>query len=308
MDDIVRSESRDRPSVARRGQGFAGRTLIGLSIVALCVATCLTTSSVIASEKTGVPYWSADFATWGRSPADLFDTLRDYYRTLHSLRRIPGTKAYLMDYYVDYHIDEVRAHGVDVKHVDDSVLGVLLPKWTLPVAVRLKSRFLSEQIEAIEAGEHCSTVTLHSKKGHVFFGRNLDYKHDACLILKVHGHDAASSVAVLDLHYLNLDRDDLEQTSLTRRLPLLFAPYYLQDGMNQYGVAVADMSVPGVRAVRPGQTKRHPFARDAVDSGLCQKHRRSDRAAEAVQHLLRRGDLPFDDRRRLGQVGSRRIH
>ena len=57
---------------------------------------------------------------------------------------------------------------------------------------------------------------LHAEDGHVFFGRNFDYKHDACLILKVHGRDGPSSVAVLDLHYLNLDRDDLDQTSLIR--------------------------------------------------------------------------------------------
>jgi penicillin V acylase-like amidase (Ntn superfamily) len=54
---------------------------------------------------------------------------------------------------------------------------------------------------------------------------------------------------------LNLDRDDLEETSLIRRLPLLFAPYYLQDGMNQYGVAVSDMTVEGVR---PPSDPSHP--------------------------------------------------
>ena len=46
---------------------------------------------------------------------------------------------------------------------------------------------------------------------------------------------------------MNLDRDDLDNTSLIQRLPLLFAPYYLQDGMNEYGVAVSDMTVKNVR-------------------------------------------------------------
>ena len=46
----------------------------------------------------------------------------------------------------------------------------------------------------------------------------------------------------------NLDRKDLDQISIFRRIPLLFAPYYLEDGANQYGVAVADMAVRGVRA------------------------------------------------------------
>jgi predicted choloylglycine hydrolase len=174
-------------------------------------------------------------------------SLKGYYRTLHSLRRVPGTKAYVMDYYVDYHIDEIRAHGIDVEHVEDSLIAVLLPRWTQPVAERLKWVFLDEQVEPIETTEHCSTVVIHPKNGDVLFGRNFDYSHDAYLILKIHGRDSMSSVAVLDLHYLNLDRDDLEQSSLFERIPLLFAPYYLQDGMNQYGVAVADMSVDGVR-------------------------------------------------------------
>ena len=172
--------------------------------------------------------------------------LKDYVRTLHSLRRIPGTKAYVMDYYVDYNMAEVRAHGIDVNHVEESFLKVFCPKWILPLAARLKSTFLTEPIETIPTGDHCSTVVLRTNDGHVLFGRNLDYSHDSCLILKVHRPDGLASVAVLDLHYLNLDRDDLDQTNLIQRIPLLFAPYYLQDGMNQYGVAVSDMSVGGV--------------------------------------------------------------
>ncbi len=176
--------------------------------------------------------------------------LEDYVRTLHSLRRIPGTNAYVMDYYVDYNIAEVRAHGLDVNHIENSLVAVFFPKWMAPLAARLKSLFLSEPIATVPGGEHCSSVVLHANDGHVYFGRNLDYSHDSCLILKVHGTDGPSSVAVLDLHYLNLDRDDLDQTNLIQRIPLLFAPYYLQDGMNQYGVAVSDMSVEGVQPPR----------------------------------------------------------
>ena len=173
--------------------------------------------------------------------------LKDHIRTLDSLRRIPGTNAYVMDYYVDYHMAEVRAQGIDVDHIENSLIAVFCPRWIKPAVVQLKSAYLDEPITTIPTGEHCSTVMLHTKGGHVYFGRNFDYKHDACLILKVHGPEGQSSVAVLDLHYLNLDRDDLDQTSLIQRLPLLFAPYYLQDGMNQYGVAVSDMTVKNVR-------------------------------------------------------------
>jgi predicted choloylglycine hydrolase len=173
--------------------------------------------------------------------------VKDHVRTLSSLRKIPGTNAYVLDYYVDYNIGEVRARGIDVERVEGSVISVLLPKWTHSIAMRLKSKFLPDRIEAIDTDHHCSTLMLRAKQGNVFFGRNFDFLHDACLILKVYKDGEESSVAVLDLRFLNLNRGDLETTSLFQRIPLLFAPYYLQDGMNQHGVAVADMSVHGVK-------------------------------------------------------------
>ena len=213
MNDLSEHSAPPTPPKTRRWMRIFKRTAVLLAVLALCVAYAL----------------------------------KDYVRTLHSLRRIPGTKAYVMDYYVDYNIAEVRAHGIDVNHVEEGFLKVFCPKWILPVAARMKATFLREPIETIPTGDHCSTVVLRAKDGHVLFGRNLDYSHDSCLILKVHRPDGLASVAVLDLHYLNLDRDDLDQTNLIQRIPLLFAPYYLQDGMNQYGVAVSDMSVGGVK-------------------------------------------------------------
>jgi hypothetical protein len=201
----------DAPKKIRRGKRLLVRAAIVCSILVLCAAFYL----------------------------------KDYIRTLHSLRHIPGTNAYVMDYYVDYNMAEVRARGIDTNLVDSSFVSVFFPKWLAPIAMRAKSSFLKDPIETLPAGDHCSTVVLRSKNGHVYFGRNLDYSHDSCLVLKIHGPSGSTSVAVLDLHYLNLDRDDLERTNLIQRIPLLFAPYYLQDGMNQYGVAVSDMSLAG---------------------------------------------------------------
>lgn len=175
-------------------------------------------------------------------------TLRDHIRTLQSLRRIPGTNAYVMDYYVDYNIDQIRRQGMDVHNVENSLIDVFFPGLLVPIATGMKGRYIDEEVVAISSNEErCSTVALRTAAGKVFFGRNLDWKHDACLILQIHDSEGVASVAVLDIHYLNLNRDDLETTSLIERLPLLFAPYYLQDGMNRFGVAVADMSVDEVK-------------------------------------------------------------
>jgi len=102
-----------------------------------------------------------------------------------------------------------------------------------------------------------------------YFGRNLDYKHDSCLILKVHNPNGMSSVSVLDLHYLNLDRDDLDQTNLVQRIPLLFAPYYLQDGNESVRCSrfpICRWLGSGRRTIRRGQTSS--IHRDAAHPRL----------------------------------------
>jgi hypothetical protein len=175
--------------------------------------------------------------------------LKDHIRTLRSLRRVPGTSAYVMDYYVDYNMEQIRSSGMDVNHVEDGLIDVFFPDALVSIVTGAKSWFLDEEVQTIATGvERCSTVSVHSPGGGVFFGRNFDWQHDALLILKIHKAGAVASVSVLDLHYMNLDRDDLEDTNLIQRIPLLFAPYYLQDGMNRHGVAVADMSVEGAKA------------------------------------------------------------
>jgi hypothetical protein len=175
--------------------------------------------------------------------------VQDHVRTLRSLRRIPGTNAYVIDYYADYNIDQIRSQGMDVDNVEDGLIRVFFPDVLVPIAATLKGRFIDSEVETFPAGGHrCSTVVWRSGAGDVLFGRNFDWKHDACLIVKVHKDGGVSSIAVIDLHYLNLDRDDLENTNLFQRVPLLFAPYYLQDGMNRYGVAVSDMSVDDVKS------------------------------------------------------------
>jgi len=182
--------------------------------------------------------------------------VKDYVRTLYSLRRVPGTNAYVMDYYADYHIDKIRNRGIDVDNIEDSCISTLFPDFLAPALGGLKRMYLPKEIKVIEEEDgRCSTVALRSQNGNVFFGRNLDFANDACLILRVHDRNGVASISVIDLAYLNLNRADLDQTSLSQRLPLLFAPYYAMDGVNRYGVAVSDMSV---HPAKPPVDPNHP--------------------------------------------------
>ena len=171
-------------------------------------------------------------------------SVKDYVRTLDSLRRVPGTNVFVMDYYADYHIDEIRQRGMDVEHVEDSFIETLFPDAIAALSIRTKHWYVPKKISTVPSdGHHCSTVALRSQTGDMFFGRNFDWYHDACLILRVHDERGVASISVLDLEYLHLNRADLDRTSLLQRVPLLFAPYYLMDGMNRHGVAVADLAV-----------------------------------------------------------------
>lgn len=181
--------------------------------------------------------------------------IRNHIRTLNSLRRVPNTNVYVMDYYCDYGLEKIRREGMNPHEIEDSFIGAFFPNAIASIARRVKRLYISKNINRSEPdSDHCSTVSLRSKDGRIYFGRNFDWPHDACLVVRIHDRAGLSSVAVIDLHYLNLDRDELEKTNLLQRIPLLFAPYYVMDGMNRHGVAISEMSVD--QAAAPYDNKK----------------------------------------------------
>lgn len=173
--------------------------------------------------------------------------IRNHLRTLTSLRRVAGTNAFVMDYYVDYNPDQIRKQGLDLNDLEGSYIRILLPSFAVPIADRVKRAYLPTKVEPIpesKLGHFCSTLCVCSGRDDTFLGRNFDSPNDAFLILRVHDNEGLASISVIDIAYLNLNRADLDKTSLIERIPLLFTPYYLMDGMNRHGVAVSSMSVP----------------------------------------------------------------
>lgn len=176
--------------------------------------------------------------------------IEDDVRTLASLRRIEGTNAYVMDYYCDYHLEELR-DGMDVRHVEDEFIDAYFPTVVAAVAKRVRKVFVPATVEILPGEtELCSTVAYRNEQGEMLVGRNLDWKHDACLVLRVHRGGQVASASVIDLAYLNMNRPDLAETNLWDRIPLLFAPYYVNDGMNAHGVAITGMTLDGSRPPR----------------------------------------------------------
>jgi len=191
--------------------------------------------------------------------------IRNHVRTLASLRRVPDTNAFVMDYYVDYSLDEIETNGMDVHNIEDACIKTFFPDVISPIAQNVKRSFIPEKIETTEdSGHHCSSVFLRSSDGTCYFARNQDYHNDAFLILRIHDHRGLASIALIDLEYLNLNRNDLDQTSLIQRIPLLFAPYYAFDGINRHGVAVGIMSVDD----RPVVTGHDASKPDVINTTL----------------------------------------
>ena len=181
--------------------------------------------------------------------------IRPHVRTLQSLKQIEGTNVYVMDYYADYDMDEIRREGMDVKDIEGTYIDALFPSVISPVARLLKTTFVPNDVSTVEStGHHCSSIARHSN-GRSQFGRNFDSPNDAILVLRVHKKGKFNSVSIIDLEYLNMNRDDLQETSLISRIPLLFSPYYVMDGVNQHGLAVSAMSVPAAKPPSSGAPK-----------------------------------------------------
>jgi hypothetical protein len=178
--------------------------------------------------------------------------VKDHVRSLWSLRRVPNTNLYVMDYYGAYNLREVRERGMDVTSPEAGLIRVFLPSWLVPVADHINGPGARDWAEARPAGPAhcCSTVSARAGDGRAYFGRNFDWKHDPCLVVRIHGRAGPSSVAVLDPAALRLDKEKLANPSLGDRLRLLFAPYVVEDGLNEHGVAVSEMAADGSRPPR----------------------------------------------------------
>jgi hypothetical protein len=216
--------------------------------------------------------------------------IKDHVRTLASLRRVGDTNLYVMDYYVDYHGDELRTRGVNVQNLENSFLEIFFPDVILPIATRVKNRYVPESIRVVpEKSHHCSTLFLEAADGNRYYGKNHDYNHDATLVLRIQNDGGIASISIIDLAYLNLNRDDLDQTNLLERIPLLFSPYFVLDGVNRHGLAVGVLSV---REVDPPRISGRPKITHATLMRVLLDNART--TAEAMK-ILEEFDIYFDE-------------
>ncbi len=168
----------------------------------------------------------------------LLIVFRNPIRTLCSFRKISNTDMYCMDYYGNYNIDKVYEHGVDVKYIELSLIKIYFPFFLAPFIYKIVVS--KDPLPALPASG-CSVISCRNKNRDVIVGRNFEFEDDSFLLLKIKVGPHHHSVVLLDMAYLNLSRKKLKNLSFINRCRLLFAPYVVEDGMNDKGPTVAEM-------------------------------------------------------------------
>jgi len=213
----------------------------------------------------------------------LIVAFKDPLRTMGSLQRVPGTKMFVVDYYGDYNLKEIREHGMDVADPIASFARVLLPEWLARLAAESTRNQIPPVREPVRRPAHsCTTVAFRTREGQVLLGRNFDWMHDACVVLRIHGRKGASSVAVLDPHYLGLDEPRLARPTLAERFRLLFLPYVAMDGLNEHGVAIGEMALSETRA--PADPARPSIINPLLIRMILDYARNTDEALALIRH------------------------
>jgi len=134
-------------------------------------------------------------------------------RTIQSLQKVDDYPLYTMTYYGGYHL----IYTVDNPNLK-SASGTML----------------------------CSSFLACNEKGEPLFCRNLDYALAGHPIVMVttDAPNKNAGLAICDLYYLGYRGSNLPIGSITNDRALLSAPRITIDGMNEYGVALAILSVP----------------------------------------------------------------
>jgi hypothetical protein len=148
--------------------------------------------------------------------------------TLSSLTQVDPYPLYVMYYAGDYQQSEVRGN----------------------------SRLIPERLW--RESWACTLFTSLADEDNRLYGRNFDWEYSPMLLLFTDPPDGYAAVSVVDLAYLGFPDDQItriDELPLADRAPLLDAPWWPFDGMNDQGLAIGMAAVPsGNMPVDPQKT------------------------------------------------------
>jgi len=161
------------------------------------------------------------------------DFTEDQKKSLNSFRKIDDYPVYIMNYYGDYELSDYLKKG---KQIKDSA----------------NTQYIGDEEKIYDA---CSCIAALNDEGEKLLGRNLDYYPSPKLVLYTNPPDGYASISVLDLRHIGLyTEEDIENITSDDLKKLLYAPYIPLDGMNEYGVAIGEMTAYG--SIAPTDPKK----------------------------------------------------
>jgi hypothetical protein len=155
--------------------------------------------------------------------------------TLQSLKQVDDYPLYTMHYYGEYG----RANQADTT----------------------AAQYTTDELKSSGPAWGCSLFAAYTAGESGLFGRNFDWRYSPAVLLFTDPPGGYASVSMVDIAYLVSESDvhDLEGLPLEARLPLLEAPFWPFDGMNEHGLVV------GMAAVPAGQGAPDPD-KESIDS------------------------------------------
>jgi hypothetical protein len=122
--------------------------------------------------------------------------------------------------------------------------------------MRLSDNDSYQRYDVLEgASWACTLFTYLADEENMLYGRNFDWEFSPALLLFTDPPDGYASVTMVDIAYLGFADDEitrLKSLPITELTPLLEAPWWPFDGMNEYGLTV------GMAAVPPGNMTEDP--------------------------------------------------
>ena len=156
--------------------------------------------------------------------------MKNYEKSLSSIKKIDDYGMFQMTYYGDYAFDEFLKVGAK----DQIELEAFCEKHVF--------KDIPAKIDDVGGG--CTCFVARNADGEVIFGRNYDFPvYSPPLQFTTRPGNGYASVSTASLLYVGYNRDMLPSGLNTDSLATLAAPYISADGMNEKGVAAALLSV-----------------------------------------------------------------
>ena len=155
---------------------------------------------------------------------------RNEIRTLMSLEQIDKYGMYRMTYYGDYGFDEFLKIGASSDADIEAFVTRRLLKG-LPIDLGV-------------TGDGCTAFVTHNEAGEVLFGRNFDFTYSPSLQVYTEPRNGYASVSTVNLSFLGYSEDFLPSGLNAESFLVLAVPFLPFDGMNEKGVAIANLAVP----------------------------------------------------------------